>query len=292
MRAWVLGGVAAVVCSFGGAACGAARSPRSSSTNSSRTSSSSTKTARTSTSRTRTASASSAAGTSGSSTAGPGQAHKLLMEAATALRRAHGYAMRGAIGDGRLRLRLEAATSSNGSVEIAVTIGPASEQLIFVKSAAYVRANEYYWRSQATTRTRAPALANRWIAVPPSGADALAASFGVFSPPNLARCLVEDHGSLSIATGSPLAGKRTVVVKDAGNAPGASPGSLIIAAQGPRYPLRLSSTGDTRPGGRIDVCNDGKGGNARGTIAFSQFGKVPAIRAPRDPLRVSGQLGI
>jgi hypothetical protein len=81
------------------------------------------------------------------------------------------------------------------------------------------------------------------------------------------------------------------VLKDAGNTPGASPSSLIVATRGPHYPLRLSSTGNTRPGGRIDVCDDGKGGNARGSISFRQFGKIRPIRAPRNPLHLSGWPG-
>jgi hypothetical protein len=215
----------------------------------------------------------------------------LLVEAATALREAHGYAMRGAITGGGQGVRFTASTSSSGSVAVALAIGRSFEQLLFIRRTAYVQANEYYWRAQAATRSRAPALANRWIVLPASSAAAVGSALGILSPPTFARCLVEDHGSLSIVAGSPFAGKPTFALKDAGNAPGASPGTLIIAAQGPRYPLRLSSSGYTRPGGRIDVCNDGKGGNASGSISFSQFGKVRPLRAPRNPLHLSGWPG-
>jgi hypothetical protein len=225
MRARVLVGMAVVICSLAGVGCGAARSPRSPST------------------RTSTASRAETDGTTSAVSSAP---DKLLLAAARALREAHGYAMRGAITDGRQGIRFTASASPRGSVAIGVAIGRSSAQLRFVKRAAYLQANEYYWRSQPATRSRAPALANRWLAVPTARAAALASSFGILSPPTFTRCLVENHGSLSIIAGSRVAGKPTLVLKDDGNAPGAAPSSLLIAAQGPPYPLRLSSNGNTR----------------------------------------------
>ncbi|MGA2925749.1 MAG: hypothetical protein ABSG43_07100, partial [Solirubrobacteraceae bacterium] len=57
---------------------------------------------------------------------------------------------------------------------------------------------------------------------------------------------------------------------------------LAVAATGVPYPLRYTTTGNQHPGGRIDVCNDGKASDARGTISFSQFGHVPPIHPPRS----------
>jgi hypothetical protein len=52
----------------------------------------------------------------------------------------------------------------------------------------------------------------------------------------------------------------------------------------------LTTTGPRRPGGRIDVCNDGKVDNTRGTLTISNFGSVPAIQPPKSPIRL-GQTG-
>jgi hypothetical protein len=73
---------------------------------------------------------------------------------------------------------------------------------------------------------------------------------------------------------------RALVVKDSGDVPGGTPSTIAVADSGPPYPLRYTATGATRPGGRRDVCNDGKGGDSEGTIRFRRFGEVPAIRPP------------
>jgi hypothetical protein len=40
------------------------------------------------------------------------------------------------------------------------------------------------------------------------------------------------------------------------------------------------ATGRTRRGGRIDVCNNGKGGGATGTITLGRFGSATSIQPP------------
>lgn len=97
----------------------------------------------------------------------------------------------------------------------------------------------------------------------------------------MSRCLVEDHGTLTLAGRTTIDGHSAILLKDAGNSPGSSPGVLAIAATGPPYPLRLTALGGQRAGGPIDVCNDGKASNARGTITFSRFRGVPPIQAPQ-----------
>ena len=61
-----------------------------------------------------------------------------------------------------------------------------------------------------------------------------------------------------------------------------------MAAGGPPYPLRYTATGATRSGGRVDVCNDGKGGDAEGSITLSQFGQTPSLTAPEGARDGSG----
>jgi hypothetical protein len=71
-----------------------------------------------------------------------------------------------------------------------------------------------------------------------------------------------------------------IIVRDAGNAPGATPSTIAVSANGAPYPLRYVATGRTRRGGRVDVCNNGRGGGATGTITLGRFGNTPSIQPP------------
>jgi hypothetical protein len=102
----------------------------------------------------------------------------------------------------------------------------------------------------------------------------------------LATCLGEDVGSLSSAGVITVDGRRATVLREGGNVPGGTPGMLAVAENGPAYPLRLTTTGPTRAGGKVDACNNGKGSTAEGTVTLSDFGHPPAFPAPTHPLKI------
>jgi hypothetical protein len=171
-------------------------------------------------------------------------------------------------------------------LELALSGEGGRAELIALPNAAYVRANATFWKPRVGQR--AATLANRWIQIPPAGAEAITASLGRFAPATLARCLVEDHGSLSVAGKTTVDGHPAVVLKDAGNVPGSAPGTLAVATSGPPYPLRATATAGQRAGGRVDVCNNGKAGNTHGTLTISHFGSVPPVKVPQHAIK-SGQ---
>jgi hypothetical protein len=232
---------------------------------------------------TSTTSTASSVTTSSTASAATGLASKspnqILAAAAAALRGAHGYAMQGTLAEDHQRLRLELATTSSMALDLTFSIGDATAELIGLPSGSYIRANTTFWKSHAGAA--AARLANHWIQVPSSNARAVTSSLGALAPATLARCLVEDHGTLSLAGKTIVDGQSAIVLKDAGNAPGSSPSVLAVAATGAPYPLRYTATGGQRAGGRIDVCNDGKASDAHGVITFGQFGRVPPIRPPK-----------
>jgi len=123
--------------------------------------------------------------------------------------------------------------------------------------------------------------------VPASSARATTSSLGGFAPATLSRCLAENHGTLSIAGKSTIDGQPVILLNDAGNAPGSSRAVLAVAAAGTPFPLRYAATRGQRAEGRVDVCNDGKANDAHGTITFSQFGRIPPIKAPKDAVRLT-----
>jgi hypothetical protein len=175
-------------------------------------------------------------------------------------------------------------TTGRRTFDATLSIGAASFDVISVSGHAYLRGDRAFWQehagSGAAARARSTRLAGRWLQVPATGPHSVTRSLGTLSPSTLARCLTEDHGTLTIAGYVTVGGVRAVLIRDAGNAPGSTPSTIAVAATGSPYPLRYVATGRTRPGGRVDVCNDGKGDGATGTITLSEFGSVPAIHAP------------
>jgi hypothetical protein len=213
-------------------------------------------------------------------------AKQILADAAEALKNAHGYVLQGTLTDQGRPVQLKIIADNAQSLELALSGGGASAELIALPTADYVRANAAFW--QPRVGQRAAAIANRWIQIPPAGAAGMTASLGRFAPATLARCLAEDHGDISVAGKTTVDGHPAVVLKDAGNAPGSAPGTLAVATSGPPYPLRATATAGQRAGGHVDVCNDGKASKTHGTLTLSHFGSVPTIKAPQHAIK-SGQ---
>jgi hypothetical protein len=213
---------------------------------------------------------------------------RILADAAAALRNAHGYRMQGTIRQNGHVLRLSVAVPGPRSLEVTFSVAGANLDVIASPNASYVRGNATFWRSHLGAR--AAAVADRWVQIAPASAQALTSTLGHFGPATISRCLTEDHGTLSIVGTTTLGGRSAVIVKDKGDALGASRGELAVATTGPPYPLQATSNGGQRAGGAVDVCNDGKATDTRGTLTFSQFGAVPPLRAPKDAIRLGGTL--
>jgi hypothetical protein len=205
-------------------------------------------------------------------------AAQILADAARAVHSAHSYQLEATISEHHRTQRLRLVTAPANSLELTGAMGPAAYQVISVPSGTFTRGNAAFWRQKDPAH--ASLLADRWIRLPPSAARDLLATFAQLDAANMSRCLVEDHGQLSLAGHTTVGGRPAVVIRDAGNVPGGQPGELAVAATGPPYPLRLTTSGPQRAGGRVDVCNDGKAGGAEGSLSFSQFNRVRAILAP------------
>lgn len=209
----------------------------------------------------------------------------ILRAAAHALRRVGNYSMRADLRQHGTRTIVDLSAVSQHRYEAATTVGRTSFELIVLSGTVYLRANVRFWRGHAghsaAARSRARRLANRWLRLPAADGRSIAGSLGTLAPGTLARCLTEDHGRLTVERRRLIIDhRRVVIVRDAGNAPGATPSTIAVSADGAPYPLRYVATGRTRRGGRIDVCNNGKGAGATGTITLGRFGATPAIGPP------------
>lgn len=216
--------------------------------------------------------------------AGSKAAWRVLTDAAAALRDVHGYVMRGVLTQGERRVRLDLRVSSLSSMDMTVSTGVSTWEIRVVPAGYYLRANAVFWRGHFGARAAAVA-AGHWLQVPSSSARTFTSTLRSVAPGNLSRCMLENHGALSIAGRTRVDGRSAIVIRDAGNAPGSTPSLLAIAAKDPRYPLWVRPTGSGRSGGHIDVCNDGHAGDMGGSVTFGDYGRVPAIQAPKDVLR-------
>lgn len=228
----------------------------------------------------------SSAGGSGEASKSPDQ---ILTDSASALRGAHSYVMQGQIHQFGHNERVRVVASS-GSLDVMLAGDAGRAEVILLPSGVYINADQAFWAAHGVSR--GGILAGHWIQVPPSDAQSVAASLAQFQPSTAARCLVENHGTLSTVGKLTVDGKPAVVVKDAGNVPGDSAGTLAVATSGPPYPLRVIDSGPHRAGGRIDICNDGRPDNSRGVLTFSQFGQAPAVTAPSHAIPLGQASGV
>ncbi len=202
-----------------------------------------------------------------------------------ALRSVRGYELDGDITQGHQRMRVRLLSDARNALDVAIVINNSDFQVLRLPSGLYMRANAAFWRSHLGARGNV--LADRWIQTPVSDGALLLSGLRQFEPAFLARCLAENNGSLSLDGTTTIDGQPAVVIRDAGNLPGTQPSTLAVAASGSPYPLRATATGAGRPGGHIDVCNDGKANNYRGSITLSNFDHVSPLVAPTDVLRIA-----
>jgi hypothetical protein len=232
---------------------------------------------------------SSGSSSSGNGAGGSGVASKspaeIVAAAQTALRAASGFVVTGTLTQGGQPMRLQIVDGGTSKIEVQLSGSGRNAEIIVLPGAGYVRANAAFWTAQAGA-AKAASLANRWIELPATSSQQLTATLGPLAPSTLATCLGENLGALSSGGTTTVNGVPAVVVRQAGNVPGSNPGTLAVATRGPAYPLRVTSTGPTRPGGKVDACNSGKGDNSEGSVTLSDFNHPPAITVPKHPLQL------
>ncbi len=239
-------------------------------------------------------SGSSSSNAKASATGGNGVASKapaqIVAAAQSALRSANGFVATGTLTQGGQATRLQMVDGGASKLEVQLNASGKSAEIIVLAGTGYVRANQAFWTAQAGAS--AASLADRWIELPAAAGQRLTSSLGPLAPSTLSRCLGENLGALSRGGTTRVDGLPAVIVREAGNVPGSNPGTLVVATQGPAYPLRVTSTGPTRPGGTVDNCNTGKGGDTQGALTLSDFNHPPAIAVPPHPVKLGGGSGL
>lgn len=232
-------------------------------------------------------SSSSSARASGVASRSPAQ---IVAAAQSTLRSANGFVVAGELTQDGQAVKIQIVDAGTSKLQVQLNANGRTAEIMTLGGAGYVRANRAFWTAQVGAQ--AANLANRWIELPASASEQLISGFGQFAPTTLSKCLGENLGTLSRAGTTTVDGSPAVVVRQAGNVPGGNPGTLAVATDGPAYPLRVTSTGPTRPGGKVDACNDGKGGDTEGTLTFSDFNHAPPVTAPQHPVKLGPTSGL
>jgi hypothetical protein len=180
--------------------------------------------------------------------------------------------------------RLSGDVFASGSASIGLAQGKGSLRMILLPKTTYLKANAVYWRAsdKKNGAVLATKLAGRWVKVPESVRASVQSLLDLLAPKNLARCLAGRTGTLTNNGLTTLGGRKAIVVEAKGDRPGATPGLLYIAADGPVLPVRDVQTGPRKAGGKLDRrCDEADSKTTASDVTLSRFDRVPTLKAPR-----------
>jgi hypothetical protein len=180
--------------------------------------------------------------------------------------------------------RMAADVFASGQAALNLTDGAAKARvLLLLPSAVYIKGNRAYWEAGGGSAL-AGKVSGRWVKAPPATGKALKPVVEAFTPKRLAECTYTGSGTLSVKGTDTIDGQKVVVLRDAGDKPGAIPGLSYVTTRAPYLPLRAVSTGKRRPGGVVDKrCQTDKDPGA-GEVMFSRFDTVPEITVPKGAI--------
>jgi hypothetical protein len=190
--------------------------------------------------------------------------------------------------------KISADLVTSGSADLTITEGKTTVRMIVLPKALYLKANAAYWRAAGGKNGAALAkkVAGRWVKAPLKSGDSLKPLLKEFSPQQLASCVDVGVGTLTRKGTTTIDGQDVVILQDAGDKPGTTPGLLYVTTTGKILPLRATQTGARKPGGKVDKrCQDADDKSTSGDITFGAFDKVPRIKAPHGAVDVEDLAG-
>ena len=211
-----------------------------------------------------------------------------LKESAAALAKVKGFHFEGTGTDEDGASELEGDARADGSLRIVLRQRGEAE-VRTVGGKGYVRADKEYWTANADAKTAA-VLADKWVVAPAETFGA--AELARFEPATLAYCLTKTEGAIKDGGEGEVDGTAVAIITSVGDAPGSSPGSISIAAEGEAYPLRAIQEGPRKPGGTVDPrCEDEDDSTTKSDIKLSDFGASEPIEAPADAIDLDSLKG-
>jgi hypothetical protein len=217
--------------------------------------------------------------------------HQILADVQRDLAKVRSYHFSGSEVDRGKTSRLAGDVSAAGRGDLTLREGATSARIIVLPPAMYIKANAGWWKANGGSdgKKLADELANRWFKANDPSVRSL---IGELLPKHLASCIAVGTGTLKKGGVGSVAGKRAVVIVDAGDKPATTPGRLYVSTTGPILPLRLVQTGKRRPGGHVDQrCDDPDDTSTASDLRFSRFNEPLHVRAPHGAITVPGDSG-
>jgi pimeloyl-ACP methyl ester carboxylesterase len=211
-------------------------------------------------------------------------AAQILAAAETAIDHVRSFHLQGSspLASGAVTVAADIVLPGKAAVVERLPVGPIDLRLI--GATLYFRSPRSYYAAEGVKGATLTALAGHWVSATPSQLPTIGSLLALTNPAILGRCLLGQHlGTLSVGGETTLAGRRAVVLVDAGDLPGSAPGRLYVAASGPPLPLETTTTGPFRSGGRTDAACDVASTTPTttgGTDVISRINEAITISAP------------
>lgn len=233
----------------------------------------------------------SSTGSSASTPAGGGtsaRAARILAAAEAAIDHVHSFHLQATATTSAGTTSVSGDVVLPGRISFAIRTAASVIALRAIGSSVYFRASRAYLASTGTTGAALAELAGRWVSTTASQLPTTADLLALTSPVTLGRCLLGQHlGTLSVGAPASVGSRRAIVLIDAGDRPGSSPGRLYVAASGPPLPLRLTSSGPSRAGGSSDpACHQPASAANTSLTGSDEF-----ITQVNAPIRVTAPAG-
>lgn len=188
--------------------------------------------------------------------------------------------------------RISGDAFANGSGRVTLAQGKAKARIVEVSGAIYINANAAFWRTSGGDDSAKVVrkLADRWIREPSDRSSSVIADT---TPKKVAACLTGGLGTLSKLPPTTIGGQKVIVLKDAGDRPGTTPGRYFFTSTPPILLLRAVQTGKAKPGKTKNPDCDDDGGDAttRSDLSLSRFNKVTKVTAPRGAVTPEQAVG-
>jgi hypothetical protein len=193
--------------------------------------------------------------------------------------------------DGTTKLAADIVGST--AARLTISEGGATAQMVLLPKAMYIKANAAFWKTAGKDGgTLAKKAGGRWIKMSAKTFGSVTSLTKEFSPKELASCTDVGLGTITKKSTGTLAGHPVVLLQDAGDKPGTTPGVLYVTTDGPILPLRAVQTGKRKPGGKIDKkCQDADDTSTSSDLTFSNFNKVAKITAPKHAVALEDLAG-
>jgi hypothetical protein len=210
---------------------------------------------------------------------------EVLSASARAMARVPGYHIEGTQTDREGTTRVTGDVTAAGGARLRFAGDRMDLAMIVAGTELYMKAPGAFWRARtpgATGDKLASLLGDKWVRAPGTADDQLRSVIDDLLPRTLAHCLPKEEGTIENLGARTVDGRRVVVLRSKGDAPGGAPGELTVSATGEPLPLRVRQTGRTKPGGVRDPrCDDKDDSTTRSDIRLSGFDRVAPIRPPK-----------